>query len=230
MKKIKIISSLLLGILIFSTKNVYAENIEVNKNSSIQYTYVYGNEYFENVNISLYQLASIDIQGNYIFTENFNDLDNSIKKISTSELNALAVTINKKIETKKIQVLNNQPTDSKGIASFNNITPGLYLINTDSVTNKDYKYKTSPIIVSIPLYDQINNQYKYDLSIVSKTEAKYIGEQTNDGNTTNPPNTIDSIMIYSAVFIISLICIIGLVCYINKLKKEGCIKNDKKNN
>lgn len=225
----KTIYKILIVLLVFTVVNVHAENIDPTKESTITVKYSYGNTNFSNSNAYLYKIAELDEYGNLTYTEEFENIDSNLKNLTVSQLNALTVALDNEISQKDIPYLQTQVTNNEGLAEFNSLTTGVYLLKIDSVTNNDYQYKVVPTLISLPLYDEVNQEYKYDVSIMSKTEAKFIGNQTGDGNTTNPPNTVDLIMIYAAVFIISLLCIIGLVCYIKKIKKEGN-KNEKENN
>lgn len=218
---------IVLVIITFFSINVNAENIDTTRTSTVNIKYSYGDTNFNNKKAYLYKIADINAEGELIYTEKFTDLELNLDNLTSSELNALTVKISNQIEQQDIPHTHEQVTNAEGLAEFNSLQTGIYLLKIDTVTNKDYQYKAIPMLISIPLYDEVNKQYKYDLSIIAKTEAKYIGEQVNDGNTTNPPNTVDSIMIYAAVFIISILCIIGLVCYIKKINKEGSNKNEK---
>lgn len=220
----KTLLKITLIVITFFAINVNAENIDSIRLNNITIKYSYGDTNFSNKKVYLYKLADIDVSGELKYTENFTDLELNLNNLTTSELNALTVKISNQVTQENIQHTFEQVTDTEGIAKFNSLPTGIYLLKIDTVTNKDYQYKAIPMLISIPLYDEVNKQYRYDLSIIAKTEAKYIGEQLNNGNTTNPPNTVDSIMIYVAVFIISILCIIGLVCYINKIKKKGSKK------
>ncbi len=226
----KIIYELFIILMMFSVVNVHAENIDPTKESTITVKYSYGNTNFTNVNTYLYKIASLDQYGVLTYTEDFQNISADLKDLTTSELNALTVALDNEISQKQIHQIDMQTTNSEGLATYKSLEAGVYLLKIDNVVTKDYRYKVVPTLISLPLVDQTTNQYRYDVSIMSKTEAKFIGSQTGDGNTTNPPNTVDMIMVYVAVFVISLLCIIGLVCYINKIKKEGKKEDEKENN
>lgn len=216
----KKIIKIFIVILLFSIINVNAESIDSTKNGSISLKYSYGDKNFNNSKAYLFKIATLDENGNLTYADDFKNLNIDLGNLTTSELNALSETIDNQITQQKISPIDEQITTNDGSAQFNTLQTGIYFLRLDTVTDKDYQYKALPTLISIPLYDEVNNQYKYDLSVMVKTEAKYIGDQIDNGNTTDPPNTIDKIMIYVAIFIISLICIIGLVCYINKINKK----------
>lgn len=226
----KIVYKVLIILMMFQTITVHAENIDPTKESTIAVKYSYGDINFSNSNAYLYKIASLDEYGVLTYTEDFKNISSDLKDLTSSELNALTVAIDNEISSKNISHIAQQITNNEGLATFESLETGVYLLKIDSVTNKDYQYKVVPTLISLPLIDQTTDQYLYDVYIMAKTEAKFIGSQTGDGNTTSPPNTVDMIMIYVAVFIIALLCIIGLVCYINKIKKEGKKEDEKANN
>ena len=116
-----------------------------------------------------------------------------------------------------IKYIDDVVTDSTGKFTFSNMKTGLYLLKADSKKTKDYEYSSGPVLISLPNYNEIDNVFMYDLSVVMKTEAKSLN--VNPGNTTNVPNTFDSLYLYILLFGASLI--IFIICYI-------CIKKSKK--
>lgn len=225
----KKIFKLLIIVLMFSIINVNAENIDTTRTNNITLKYSYGDTNFSNAKGYLYKIADYNADGTLSYKEEFNNITEDIFKLTTTEINALSVSIDNTITQNEIASSYEGITNAEGITQLTSVSTGIYLLKMDTVTNNDYQYKSIPTLISVPLYDEVNNQYKYDLSIVVKTEAKYIGVETGNGDTTEPPNTVDKIIIYVSIFVISLLAIVGLVFYINKVKKEGK-KNEKTNN
>lgn len=224
MKK-NILKTIIIFIALFSI-NVRANEIELTKTSNIQVKYSYGDKVFENQKAYLYKIADIGSDNVITYTDDFKNLTQNLENLTASQFSVFATTVGNQITQKGISHIEEQVTNSEGIAKFNNLTPAVYFIKMDTVTQDDYQYRTVPTVITAPLYNENEHQYKYEFSVMMKTEAKYIGEQSNNGNTTEIPNTVDDIMIYAAIFVISLIIIGVLVCYINKIKKEGKEKNE----
>ena len=206
--------------------NVHASEIDLTKPSNVQVKYSYSDKVFANQKAYLYKIADIGIDNTITYTEDFKNLTQSLENLTASQFSVFATTVGNQITQKQISHIEEQITNAEGIAEFNNLTPAVYFIKMDTVTQDDYQYRTVPTVITAPLYNESEHQYKYEFSVMMKTEAKYIGEQSNNGNTTEIPNTVDDIMIYAAIFAISLIIIGVLVCYINKIKKEGKEKNE----
>ena len=84
---------LFFSILCFGVLNVEAESIDISKTSSITLVYQYENEKFSNVNASLYQLATFDINGQYKFNNLYEDVTFDPVGMTASDLNLKATEI-----------------------------------------------------------------------------------------------------------------------------------------
>lgn len=229
-KHLKIIYLLIITILI-STINVYAENIDPNKISSITGFYSYSDKKLTNANVYLYKIANLDEKGNFTYLNNYKEFPKDINNYTSSEWNDYTKELANFIKNQNINYDNNSLTDLEGKFYFNDLTTGLYLVIIDSIEDDNYRYKSSPVLISVPNYNQIENYYMYDLSVVMKTEAESIkiDEAPSDNNKTDSPNTYDAIIKYTCIFIIALLVLAVLVCYIYKIRKD-VNKNEKQKN
>lgn len=219
---------LFLTLLFTLSMNIKAENINSSETGSINGLYVYGDKKIDNVNVHLYKIATIDNQGVYTYEDSFKDYTEDINKISDDKWGEFGADLATYIKNKNIRVTNETRTKNGGSFNFSNLRIGLYLITTDSTTIGDYKYSSSPSLVSVPTLDEINSRYIYDVSMTVKTEAKNIKVLT-DNNLINSPKTYDRILIYVGLLIVAIIGITALVIYIRK-NKDRSEKNETKNN
>lgn len=211
---------LFLTLLFTLSLNIKAENINSSETGSINGLYVYGDKKIDNVNVHLYKIATIDNQGVYTYEDSFKDYTEDINKISDDKWGEFGADLATYIKNKNIRVTNETRTKNGGSFNFSNLRIGLYLITTDSTTIGDYKYSSSPSLVSVPTLDEINNRYIYDVSMTVKTEAKNIKVLT-DNNLINSPKTYDRILIYVGLLIVAIIGITALVIYIRKNKDRS---------
>ena len=112
---------LFFSILCFGISNVEAESIDISKTSSITLVYRYENENFSNVNASLYQLATFDINGQYKFNNLYDDVTFDPVGMTASDLNLKATEIEKFISENNLQPSNKQQINQNGVANFKNL-------------------------------------------------------------------------------------------------------------
>lgn len=237
MKKNKLfvlLRSICLGILLFffTTRNVNAIYIDTSRTARINIEYCFADKFFSDAGVYLYKIADMNADAKFTYTSAFATQTKDVNTMIASEWTNFAKELDKYIVDNNVEPLVTGKTDANGRVNFGQLTLGLYLLKVDSVTVNDYKYSSTPSLISLPNYNQMQNYYMYDVNLVTKTEAKFIGiiddGSGKDDNKIESPNTFDPIVIYVAVLIISIIVLVCSVCYINK-KRKGCIKNEKEN-
>jgi len=62
-------------------------------------------------------------------------------------------------------------TDKNGVAKFENLEVGLYLLTADEWTQDDMTYNSIPSLVSIPTADDSGTEWEYDVAVSAKVEA-----------------------------------------------------------
>ncbi|MCD8396173.1 MAG: hypothetical protein LUD12_03120 [Lachnospiraceae bacterium] len=62
-------------------------------------------------------------------------------------------------------------TDENGVAKFENLEVGLYLLTADEWTQDDVTYNSIPSLVSIPTADDSGTEWEYDVAVSAKVEA-----------------------------------------------------------
>lgn len=222
MKKIRI-KLLIVVYLLFafiSTINVKAEEIQTGK---IGITYQYDQEVFTNRSISLYRVATQDEAGKFLYTDSFKGND-KIDNLTTSEWNSLALKLSEQVERNSIPSYDVKITDENGKVSFENIPLGLYLIKVEKVNKGDYEYLSSPILITLPNFDELANDYITEIETTTKTEERKIEKEppkkTPIKKPSSNPYTNDAIMIYVMEVVLSLIVILSLIYTILKSKKK----------
>ena len=103
------------------------------------------------------------------------------------------------------------------------------MVTASSKTLGDYRYDSSPNLLTIPTLE--NGTYQYNVLMNVKTEREKIEQVIippgDVDNGEKVPNTLDNIYLYVGLLIISILVIIGVIIYILKKKGEG--KNENKN-
>ena len=158
---------------------VDADTIEYSRVGSISINNIYKDIKLSNVNLKLYKVASINNNGEYVFDTFFTEKEQDIKNMSSSKLGEYAVELNDFILYKNINYTSNKLSDENGVAKFENLELGLYLVVSDEIQKDNIQYKINPFIVELPSIDEVSNMYVYNINIYDKVEI------IKDGNTSN---------------------------------------------
>ena len=212
----------------------YAEEIDINKVGKFNMKYFYGTKGIDG-EIKIYKVANINKDAKFTFTSEYS-LEDSLEVDTASKWNELAQKISNYIKENNINE-SKKCTTQEGTCQLSDLGVGLYLVTSSEVTEGNYTYSTSPSLISMPNYNELDKVYVYDQDIILKTEAKNIkntsNEENNNSNNNNNtknvvPKTIDNIYEYLIIFIVSIVVVVLIILYINKLKKKEK-KNEKDN-
>lgn len=119
---------------------------------------------------SVYQIADIDENNCYHLTEEFADYKVEINNVSTSELMAVAETLEAYIYVDNIRPLVSGVADSGGNINFYAMEYGVYLLSGDPVVIGDKYYVPIPsiLIIDEKLDMEDGIQYDYNVTAVPK--------------------------------------------------------------
>lgn len=195
-KKIKylLISIILLSIANINVKANTTNNIDFNKLGTISLTLKENIEEkpITGANITIYQVATAttkDYNLSYIFNDNIKNCNLDLSDISD---NNLANKIDKCIDSLELETIT-KTTNEEGIAIFNNLELGLYLVKQ---TNNVYGYSNiDPFLVAIPTLE--NNMWIYDIKATPKTDVIRLNDiiVEKKWDTINNNNTPDKVLV-----------------------------------
>lgn len=143
---------------------VAAEELtEVNQTGSISITLTDTKDDLskENVILGLKRIANI-VNGEYELIDEFKDIDVDLNQLSTAEELKEASTMFEKII---IEPDMTQKTDLNGMAMFNDVNVGVYLVYPIDIAGYEI---IKPSIVSVPSWDEVTAQMNYDIQIYPK--------------------------------------------------------------
>ncbi len=222
---------------------VNADEINTSQKCNITIHYEYDSNPLNNVNIKIYKIANINSNNEYLYLDTYKELESDITNMSSSSINEYAIRLENYIKTNNITYDKNSITSIDGISTFNDLDVGLYLLAFDKKTANNYEYHTSPTLLTIPNYNELNNNYTYDIDMYAKVETTTINtnndnsnkvENNKDNNQTiidkllSSPQTGDKIIIYFILLLLSLLGIISVVLYKKRSRKKET--RDEENN
>ncbi len=184
-KRNKMILWIIMLVLIMIQKPVQA----LNSQGNLEINYSYSDVKIANAKIYLYKVADITDQYQYNYTGIFSGYQENVNGKTTKELKEIAKHLKEYISQNNYEATYTITTNSSAIASVSNIPIGLYLILTETKQIGQMQYQSEPALLSIPNYDELEKEYKYEIKINIKTEATKIGANPTDPNNPNPTNS-----------------------------------------
>ena len=151
-------------IVIFSCFSVCAEE---NKSDTLTITCQKDDIILSNMEWKIYKVAEIQ-NNSYELTGDFQNYSVNLNGLSTSQLQAAAVTLETYAAVDKISPLNTGLTNNKGQIAFGGLDFGLYLVAGESVIASGKCYVPSPSLIVLDDSDDKGLNWKYDVNATPK--------------------------------------------------------------
>ena len=195
--------------IIISFTFVSVDAIDITKKGEITGEYTYGDVIISDTDVYLYKVGDLDTDGNLTYNNEFSTFTDNIYGLNASEYKELVNKVNKYIKDNNINYMKKTTTDNHGLFKFDDLIVGLYLVRIDDkVISNKYTYTSSPLLITIPTYDEVRLEDNYNVLAVLKASESIKEEET--------PKTFDPIVNYLILGGISLVIIIGIVVYMVK--------------
>lgn len=172
-------------------------------------------EKYENSSISindtkakLYKIANRD-KDKITYLNEYEKKQINIYGLNSSELTTYSKKLKNYIEENNLKEYSKDTTSKDGEFSFNDLSPGLYMIIVDDKQIDNYLYKALPSIIILPSSDNKNNNLKVFIKSERSEVTKEEGIKTKQN--IDVPNTYDNILKYCVIFILSVSSIIYLI-------------------
>lgn len=194
---------------IISFTFISIDAIDITKKGEITGEYTYGDVIISDTDVYLYKVGDLDTDGNLTYNNEFNTFTDNIYGLNASEYKELVNKVNKHIKDNNINYMKKTTTDNHGLFKFDDLIVGLYLVKIDDkVISNKYTYTSSPLLITIPTYDEVRLEDNYNVLAVLKASESIKEEET--------PKTFDPIVNYLILGGMSLVIIIGIVVYMVK--------------
>lgn len=203
----------LLFTVLISFMFISVDAIDITKKGEITGEYTYGDKIISDATAYLYKVGDLDTDGNFTYRDEFNTFTDNINNLNASEYKALVDKVNKHITDNNIDYIKTTNTDSHGLFKFDDLIVGVYLVKIDDkIIDEKYTYSSSPLLISVPTYDEVRLEENYNVLAVLKATESIKEEEI--------PKTFDSIVNYIIIGVVSFIIIVGIVIYF-VVKKES---------
>lgn len=149
-------------------------SIDTDRHISLTIHYTDAGTPFVGAEFSIYQVATVDEEGNLTTTERFSDYNVNITDGNDESWKALATTLEGYVLRDNLSPTDTQLTDEQGLASFPSegvkLTPGFYLVLGTRLTIDEVIYETLPFMLLMPTQDPDAKEWKYDVTLSPKYE------------------------------------------------------------
>ena len=155
-------------------------NVQIDREASLALTYGHGDRFFGDLDIKIYRVASMT--GNTVF-----DLDGAFHGLPV-ELNGIknqgewkevASTLGGYIVSLGVEPTATAKTDANGVALFENMQTGLYLVKGLTLELQEGSYTFETFMITLPGVDE-NEEWLYDVSAIPKSSFDEKEEQDVD--------------------------------------------------
>lgn len=203
----------LLFTVLISFMFISVDAIDITKKGEITGEYTYGDKIISDATAYLYKVGDLDTDGNFTYRDEFNTFTDNINNLNASEYKVLVDKVNKHITDNNIDYIKTTNTDSHGLFKFDDLIVGVYLVKIDDkIIDEKYTYSSSPLLISVPTYDEVRLEENYNVLAVLKATESIKEEEI--------PKTFDPIVNYIIIGVVSFIIVVGIVIYF-VVKKES---------
>lgn len=167
----KFLALLLMLIILFcASAKVFAvsEKIDPERESSLEIIFREGEKNLSGAEFSVYLIANITENGEFVVTEEFKDFNVNIVGKNDEAWRELASALEGFVYQNGFVAAAKGKTDSEGILVLGGLKPGLYLVIGNPLSLDGCTYFAETAIIQIPALDNENNIWDYDISIKPK--------------------------------------------------------------
>ena len=214
--KWKLIAVFFLALILTSQVSVHADSCSLNVFLE------YHRQPLVETKVRIYRIGDVSLQDESYQVESvFKDAvkQDDLKNISTASVNE---TVSKElcqfISDKHIDSLGEVLTDTNGKASFNGLTPGLYLVETDEPD----PYKTIPALIQVPVRNEASGELMNTADVypkISKNEDPVPSKETEVKENIQV-NTGDDTNISLYLFLMMISCGFGIAAIVLRGKEN----------
>ena len=181
-----LILSLLIVLAIIPVSSVYgAEAIDITESVYLTLNCRYGDKPVQGKIFNAYRLADVDKYGRITPIEDYESFNLGILGRDEESWRATAAALESYVLAKNIKADGKAVSDENGIARFERLEQGLYLVIDSRMTMGNVRYEISPVIVQLPMADTDTNSWKYNVTSDVKGEIIPVSPSQPDSQYTD---------------------------------------------
>lgn len=202
---------LLLGIVSVGSLSVEAygyAGVDVQKEASLTISFETENMGYEGMHFRVYRVAELSNTANFILSKDFEGTSISLQSLTKEQWEILPQQLTDYITRTKavITPLAEGKTDNNGVASFTNLTTGLYLVVGEQLDLESRVYTPIPFLVQLPGLNG-EKQWEYHRNAVVKYTLTTVEEPEPLPPTGEGQMVISFLLLGSSVVTFLILCI-----------------------
>ncbi|MGG7178387.1 Cna B-type domain-containing protein [Clostridium paraputrificum] len=147
------------------------ESLDIGKKASLEIYHSYMDRPLKNVEFNIYKVASIKSSSEFEITEAFKNYQIDFSSLKDeSDWYLLFDTLATYVKVDGIRSDRKLETNTEGKVKFSNLDVGIYLVLGETSSFNNNKYEMKPFLVSVPIIDEITDDYNYDVKVTTKCE------------------------------------------------------------
>lgn len=171
--------------------NAFAQQIDTSKKGSLCVAYAIDAKAVSGVEFSIFHVAELSSDMKITYTDDFKHY-----KVNVDEVFNSGALFEAYVQVDGIAPAAKAKTNASGMATFNNLQPGVYLILGEDIEKDGYIYTATPTVVSVPGKVNADDEWNYDVIVMPKSEGIAVspgGDDVPSGSDTpsNPPSDSD---------------------------------------
>ena len=127
--------------------------------------------------VSLYRVAELSVDGEAAPTSAFSGY--GLDDDALSNRADTASKLSEYVQRDSVAPDHQGKTDSEGKLSFDNLTTGIYLITSDSISDGRTVLRTQPLLLDLPMIDERSGVYAYEVTASPKPVRTKIMRELN---------------------------------------------------
>lgn len=199
-----------------------ATTIDTSQACSLTVESVYDKRPLSGMNISLYKVANSEKDG-WSYTSSYSACSVSLERLEkASEWDEAAKKLQTWTTEHSVPSLANLTTETNGMAFFNNLEQGLYLVSGANITEEEKIYTQAPFLVALPSINESTGLTLYEVTAEPKIEqnsanqsASGVASNSDSGgenNTASSQKTGDyTFLILGGIAALVVVCVVVLV-------------------
>ena len=154
---------------------ILTATLPVNGQTSPELTVILkcGEDYISDAVFKIYLVAKKDENSRYVLTDEFKNSQWDLNSLSQENSREYAKNLSAFVKSKNIPSIREISTNKEGIALFENLKEGIYLVLGDGFD----KGEISPFLAEIPVWDE-NGKLIYSVTAMPKTKLTTPDERT----------------------------------------------------
>ncbi len=150
------------------------ESIDTDRDSTLTVSYFYNHHALTGAEVKLYYFASVSPSQIFVLTDEYKDYPISIFDLNDDTWPGVINALAGYAEADGHEPAATGKIGEDGLAVFEHLVPGLYLVLIEDFAEGQATYIAQPAVAAIPMPDEAGVEWLYDVTVIPKTSREEI--------------------------------------------------------